>query len=82
MRARLISFAVLAVSSVVGALAQIPLNLQPSRAVGQARLQLTSANPNLVEGRELYSPQSVALDTSVSPPVLYVADTLNNRVLA
>ena len=82
MSARLTSFAVLVVSSAVGALAQIPLNDKPSRAVGQARLQLTSTNPNLVEGRELYSPQSVALDTSVSPPVLYVADTLNNRVLA
>jgi len=26
-------------------------------------------------------PAGVALDTSVSPPHLYVADTINNRVL-
>jgi sugar lactone lactonase YvrE len=37
---------------------------------------------NLVEGRELNSPQGVALDTSVSPPIVYVSDSLNNRVLA
>ncbi len=38
--------------------------------------------PNLVEGREFNSPQALALDTSTSPPILYVADTSNNRVLA
>lgn len=38
--------------------------------------------PNLVEGREFYAPQSVALDTGATPPILYVADTANNRVLA
>jgi sugar lactone lactonase YvrE len=39
-------------------------------------------SPNLVEGRELYAPQAVALDNSVSPPILYVSDYVNNRVLA
>ena len=31
---------------------------------------------------EVYNPRSVALDTSVTPNILYVADTGNNRVLA
>lgn len=35
-----------------------------------------------MEGREFDAPQAVALDNSVSPPVLYVSDFLNNRVLA
>jgi uncharacterized protein (TIGR03437 family) len=69
-----------------GVCAQVTLNPRPSRALGQPRLLLNrtegSVNPNLVEGRELYLPQVVALDNNVSPPVLYVSDTLNNRVLA
>lgn len=43
---------------------------------------LTAIAPNLVEGREFNSPQAVAIDTSASPPILYVADFGNNRVLA
>jgi uncharacterized protein (TIGR03437 family) len=60
------------------------LNSLPTREFGQASLQssLNSIAPNLVEGRELYNPYGVAFDTSVSPPILYVVDTLNNRVLA
>jgi uncharacterized protein (TIGR03437 family) len=58
----------------------------PSRIVGQAILQqsgiLTATATNLVEGRELNHPQGIALDMSVSPPILYVADFGNNRVLA
>ncbi len=61
---------------------QVVLNSAPSRVVGQPQLALVSANPNLVEGREFYSPQGIALDTSATPPILYVADTINNRVLA
>ncbi|HEY6391149.1 MAG TPA: NHL repeat-containing protein, partial [Bryobacteraceae bacterium] len=61
-------------------------NPAPSRIVGQALLQqsgiLTAIATNLVEGRELNRPQGIALDTSVSPPILYVADSGNNRVLA
>lgn len=61
-------------------------NPAPSRIVGQAVLQqqglLTAAAPNLVEGREFNAPQALALDTSVTAPILYVADTGNNRVLA
>ncbi len=58
----------------------------PSRIVGQAVLQqqglLTATALNLVEGRELDLPKAIALDTSVSPPAIYVVDALNNRVLA
>lgn len=70
--------------------AQTPMstifNPAPSRIVGQSVLQqigvLTATAPNLVEGREFNGPQAVALDTSTTPPILYVADTGNNRVLA
>jgi uncharacterized protein (TIGR03437 family) len=64
---------------------QIPLNTIPSRVVGHAQTETTtiiSTAPNLVEGRELRSPEGLALDTSVSPPILYIADSGNNRVLA
>lgn len=57
-------------------------NVSPSRAFGQAKLAVVSGAPNLVEGRELFGPQSLAIDTSVTPPILYVADSANNRVLA
>ena len=63
----------------------VPLNTTPSRIVGHPNPEqntLASASPNLVEGRELFAPQGIALDTSVSPNILYVADTGNNRVLA
>jgi len=43
---------------------------------------LTAIAPNLVEGREFNNPQALALDASVTPPILYVADFGNNRVLA
>ncbi len=61
-------------------------NPAPSRIAGQAVLQqqgiLTATAPNLVEGREFNNPQALAIDSSDSPPILYVADTGNNRVLA
>lgn len=64
--------------------AQVQINPLPSRVFGNStlRIPLVSTAPNLVEGRELSGPQSVALDTTVTPPILYVADTGNNRVLA
>jgi sugar lactone lactonase YvrE len=62
--------------------AQIVLNPAPTRVLGHPRPGISQINPNLVEGRELYQPQGVAVDTSVSPPILYIADTGNNRVLA
>lgn len=45
------------------------------RVLGQIRPYANGWN--LVEGRELASPQGIAF----APPYLYVADTLNNRVL-
>lgn len=57
-------------------------NPTATRAFGQPQLALESGNPNLVEGREFYGPASIAFDNSVSPPRLYIADFLNNRVLA
>jgi uncharacterized protein (TIGR03437 family) len=62
--------------------ADTTINPNPSRIVGQPQLALWSAAANLVEGREFNAPQSVAADTSVTPPILYVVDTGNNRVLA
>jgi hypothetical protein len=77
----------LAVVCATPAWTQVTLNSVPSRTAGhpvtplleQGLLYSTSAN--LVEGRELYSPRGVAVDTSVSPSPVYVADTYNNRVL-
>lgn len=63
----------------------VPLNPVPTRIVGHPlpeQLTLSSFNPNLVEGREMFSPEGIALDTSVTPPILYISDTGNNRVLA
>src|ERR1700722_2667868 len=42
----------------------------------------TQASPNLVIGQELNVPGQIAFDNSVTPPILYVADIGNNRVLA
>src|SRR5689334_9573097 len=58
------------------------INDLPSREFGKLRLTnpVTSGAPNLVEGRELYSPFAVAFGPNGS--VMYVADTNNNRVLA
>jgi len=66
------------------AFSQITLNPVAERAVGTPQLTVANSpqSPNLVEGREFYAPQAVALDTSVSPPTLYVSDYFNNRVLA
>jgi len=57
-------------------------NPSPSRIVGHPQLALVTSAPNLVEGREFNSPQGIAVDTSVTPPILYVVDTGNNRILA
>jgi len=61
--------------------AQTIFNPNPARVVGQASLTAKSGSPNLIEGREMYGPQALALDFSSSPPALYVADTGNHRVL-
>lgn len=61
--------------------AQLILNPNPSRMIGQTRLTFTGDQANLVEGRGLNGPQSVAIDTTSTPPAIYVADTNNSRVL-
>ena len=78
-------FSTLFLSSAVAADAQttsVTLNGSPSRQIGQPLLIPKTINPNLVEGRELWSPTGIAFDFATSPPLVYVADTLNNRVLA
>ncbi len=69
----------------------VTINPYPTREFGQPKLplptpatafQLDSFNENFVEGRELDHPNGVAVDLSSSPPILYVADSINNRVLA
>ncbi len=52
--------------------------------IGTAANPLTfdSLGPNVVEGRELSQPFGIAVDNSASPPIIYIADTVNNRVLA
>src|SRR5579859_1907266 len=83
MKPRNFPYAVGLLVAIAGLLgAQINLNQNPSRALGWPQLTVTNTNPNLVEGREFFSPQAVAVDSSVSPPVLYVSDFNNNRVLA
>lgn len=70
--------------------AQVALNPIPARVFGQAELPRSLAElasprsntPNLPEARSLFRPGSVAVDASADPPILYVADTGNNRVLA
>ncbi|MCU1324954.1 MAG: hypothetical protein JWN34_324 [Bryobacterales bacterium] len=44
-------------------------------------LQFTNNGPNWTDGRELSFPLGIAVDNSVSPPNIYVADAGNNRVL-
>ena len=61
---------------------QITLSPNAARVVGHPQLTVSTVNPNLVEGRELYAPQGIAVDAGVTPPILYVSDTGNNRVLA
>jgi uncharacterized protein (TIGR03437 family) len=63
------------------AAAQITLNSLPTRVIGQNSTTISSISPNLVEGREFLTPESVAIDPNASPAALYVSDTGNNRVL-
>ncbi|MDZ4802842.1 MAG: hypothetical protein SGI92_32175 [Bryobacteraceae bacterium] len=63
------------------AYAQSVLNLSPSRVAGQPSVTFRSISPNVVEGREFYSPRDVTVDRSSTPSAVYVADFSNNRVL-
>ena len=77
-----ISVLTLLFAGAASAFAQITLNSVPSRAIGSPNLNISSVSPNLVEGREFYFPEAVAVDTDATPPIIYVADYYNNRVLA
>ena len=70
--------------SIISSTGSPTINCLSTREFGQPQLRvpLTSTVPNLVEGRELNFPLAVAFDRSVTPPIVYVADTFNNRVLA
>ncbi len=46
------------------------------------QVDATTSTVNRVEGREFNNPDGAALDTSVTPPRLYVVDSANHRVLA
>ena len=79
----------LCLSAATLAAQSVTINTAPSREFGQPTLppssspfSLPTTKENFVEGRELSSPLSIAFDNSVSPPIVYVADAFNNRVLA
>ncbi len=88
---RLFSAVLLSLAAAGGwaASAQI-LNPLPARVFGQPAqprnlAELASPEslaPNLAEARSLFSPGAVAVDATADPPILYVADTGNHRVLA
>ena len=88
MRYRYLAF-ILVVTLAAVASAQNPLVLDPSpaRVAGHPvsspaeQLLVTNVNPNFGANGGLYSPQGVAVDTTGAAPVLYVADTANNRIL-
>lgn len=77
---RILSFILTALTAV--AQPTVVMNGNPTRVLGQARVNSLTGGANLVEGRELYAPQSVWIDVSSPTAILYVADTRNNRVLA
>lgn len=85
MKYKCLAISIVLLSSALAVDAQttsVTLNGSPSRQIGQPLLIPRTLNPNLVEGREMWKPNGIALDTSTTPPLIYVADTLNNRVLA
>ena len=79
---KLLSSFVLIVSVPVWGQISPTINELPSREFGHARLfnPPTSGSPNLIEGREFNTPLAIAFSPSGGP--MYVADTINNRVLA
>jgi uncharacterized protein (TIGR03437 family) len=75
----------LVLSGATSGFAQVTLNTIPSRILGHPTAEgfnVTNFNPNLVEGHEVYAPAGLAIDTSATPPIIYVSDSGNNRVLA
>lgn len=90
MRPHRLTAAVVFLPLLAGALAGQGLFTKPVNVFGDPNFIGTAATPELfdstgpnwVEGREVNSPLGIALDNSASPPIVYIADTANNRVLA
>ncbi len=71
-----------ALLTLAGALAVVAIAATlsaPNGFIGQGNL--TQGHPNFIDTNGLESPVAVAIDLSVSPNHLYVADWNNNRVL-
>jgi hypothetical protein len=74
---------------VAGVLSAQSLFVKPVKVLGDPNYIGTSGNPlafdsfgpNVVEGREMAQPLGIALDNSISQPNVYIADSVNNRVL-
>jgi uncharacterized protein (TIGR03437 family) len=82
---RLYSILVFGLMTAGGALPQIVLDTNPARTMGGPNAGLTTVtnlNPDLSAIGGMDSPSGIALDTTGSAPILYVADTVNNRILA
>ena len=81
-------YAFLALTFAAAAGAQIVLDPSPARVLGHPsitpaeQLVVTNINPNFGVNGGMYNPEGVAFDTTGSAPILYVADTFNNRILA
>jgi uncharacterized protein (TIGR03437 family) len=84
----LYTYSFLALTFAAAAGAQIVLDNSPARVDGHPsttpaeQLLVTNLNPNFGVNGGMYFPEGVAVDTSGSSPILYVADTGNNRILA
>jgi len=84
----LYTYSFLALTFAAVASAQIVLDPSPARVLGHPsttpaeQLVVTNLNPDFGVNGGMYLPEGVAVDTTGSTPILYVADTLNNRILA
>ena len=78
---RLFAALILCLLASVSAPGQI-LNPTPARVIGHPQVAIVTDEANWIDGRELNGPGGLAVDMNASPPVLYVSDTRNHRVLA
>ena len=82
------SYVLLTLCFAAAASAQIVLDPNPARVLGHPpatpaeQLTVTNFNPDFSANGGMYAPTGVAVDTTGSAPILYIADTYNNRVLA
>jgi len=81
-------YAFLALTFVAAGSAQIVLDPDPARVLSDPAFtpadpaHIFSLTPDMGVSAGLNAPQGIAVDMHGSTPILYVADTLNNRVLA